>query len=253
MLGAIAGDIIGSRFEHAGIKSKDFALFTRQSVFTDDTVHTIAVADSLLHKIPYQSNFREYFQHYPNAGYGHRFRRWARSPKPAPYGSFGNGSAMRVSPIGWYYDSLDAVLEEAMHSAEATHNHPEGVRGAQAVASAVYIARNGADKAQIRAFVEETFAYDLSGSLDEIRPAYTFDVTCQGSVPQAMLAFLESTDFEDAVRNAVSLGGDSDTQACIAGCIAEAYYGGVPKAIAAETLARLDERLLAVYEAFQDR
>lgn len=253
MLGAIAGDIIGSRFEHAGIKSKDFELFNRQSIFTDDTVHTVALADSLLHNIPYQEKLREYFHYYPYAGYGGRFRRWARSPQPMPYGSYGNGSAMRVSPISWYYDTQDEVLEAARRSAEMTHNHPEGLRGAQSVAGAVFIARKGADKKQIRDFIQDTFAYDLSGSLDEIRPGYRFDVSCQGSVPYAILAFLESTDFEDAIRNAVSLGGDSDTQACIAGSIAEAYYGGVPVGIADEALARLDSRLTAIYEKFQDR
>lgn len=253
MLGAIAGDVIGSRFEQARIKSKDFELFNRQSTFTDDTVHTIAVADSLLHKIPYQAKLREYFQYYPYAGYGGRFRRWAGSSQPAPYGSFGNGSAMRVSPISWYYKTLDEVLEEARHCAEITHNHPEGIRGAQAVATAVFIARHGADKKQIRDQIQDSFAYDLSGTLDEIRPDHDFDVSCQGSVPQALLAFLESVDYEDAVRNAISLGGDSDTQACIAGGVAEAYYGGVPPAIAEETLARLDERLVEVYRRFKDR
>ncbi len=252
MLGAIAGDIIGSRFEHAGIKSKDFELFNRQSVFTDDTVHTIAVADSLLHKIPYSQKFREYFLYYPNAGYGGRFRRWARSPKPVPYCSYGNGSAMRVSPIGWYYDTLEKVLEEAMHSAEMTHNHPEGVRGAQAVASAVFMARHGAAKSEIKEYVESRFSYSLCGSIDEIRPNYEFDVSCQGSVPQAIIAFLEAKDYEDAVRNAVSLGGDSDTQACIAGCIAEAYYGGVPREIAEQALSRLDERLTGIYRQFYE-
>lgn len=253
MLGAIAGDIIGSRFEHAAIKSKDFPLFNRQCVFTDDTVHTIALADSLLHKIPYRAKLIEYFQHYPHAGYGERFRNWALSAKQLPYGSYGNGSAMRVSPVAWFHDSLEAVLAEARRSAEATHNHPEGIKGAQAVAGSVFIARQGADKTQIRDYLEKEFAYDLSRSLDEIRPNYGFDVTCQGSVPQAIKAFLESKNFEDAVRNAVSLGGDSDTQACIAGSIAEAYYGGVPEAIATETLSRLDERLMAIYRKFLDR
>jgi ADP-ribosylglycohydrolase len=253
MLGAIAGDIIGSRFEHARIKTKDFNLFNYQSVFTDDTVHTLAIADSLLNKIPYQEKLREYFQYYPNAGYGGRFRRWARSPKPSPYCSFGNGSAMRVSPVAWFYDSLEKVLDEALRSAEITHNHPEGIRGAQAVAGAVFIARNGADRTQIREYIEDSFGYDLSETLDGIRPWYDFDVSCQGSVPYAIVAFLESTDYEDAVRNAVSLGGDSDTQACIAGSIAEAYYGGVPNEIADDTLKRLDDRLKAVWVAFENR
>ena len=251
MLGAIAGDIIGSRFEHAGIKSKEFELFNRQSVFTDDTVHTIALADSLLHKIPYQDKLREYFHYYPNAGYGGRFRRWARSPQPKPYGSYGNGSAMRVSPVAWFYEDLDRVLEAALHCAEITHNHPEGIKGAQAIAASVFMARTGLSKSEIKKYVEELFKYDLSSTIDDIREDYGFVVSCQASVPQAIIAFLESTDFEDAVRNAVSLGGDSDTQVFIAGSIAEAYYGGVPQEIVGETLIRLDERQRGVFLNFQ--
>ncbi len=250
MLGAIAGDIIGSRFEHARIKSKEFELFNRQSVFTDDTVLTIAVADSLLHKIPYHKKFREYFHYYPAAGYGGRFRRWARSPKPAPYGSYGNGSAMRVSPIAWHYDSLSDVLNEALHSAEMTHNHPEGIKGAQAVAAAIYLARKGSSKDEIKSYIEEQFNYDLSSNINAIRENYGFEISCQKSVPQAIIAFLESIDFEDAVRNAVSLGGDSDTLACMAGGIAEAFYGGIPTDIAEETLRRLDERMNDIYTQF---
>ena len=250
MLGGIAGDIIGSRFEHAQIKIKSFELFNRQCMFTDDTVHTVAVADSLLTKTPYQVNFLRYFEQYPNAGYGHRFRRWARSSRPMPYGSFGNGSAMRVSPIAWYYDGLDKVLEEALHSAEVTHNHPEGIKGAQAVAGAIYLARTGANKDQIRAFVEERFGYDLASTVAEIRADYGFNVTCQGSVPQALVAFLESADYEDAVRNAVSLGGDSDTLACMAGSVAEAYYGGVPDEIQAGVFERLDPQLATITRNF---
>jgi ADP-ribosylglycohydrolase len=250
VLGGIAGDIIGSRFEHAQIKTKDFELFSRQCVFTDDTVHTVAVADSLLTKTPYQANFLRYFEIYPNAGYGNRFRRWARSLRPVPYGSYGNGSAMRVSPIAWYYDSLDKVLEEALHSAEVTHNHPEGIKGAQAVAGAIYLARTGAGKPIIRQFVEGRFGYDLSGSVAAIRADYGFNVTCQGSVPQALVAFLEAGDYEDAVRNAVSLGGDSDTLACIAGSVAEAYFGGVPEEILVETVRSLDAKILKVIEKF---
>jgi len=253
MLGAIAGDVIGSRFEHAGIKSKDFELFNRQSVFTDDTVHTVALADSLLHNVPYQEKLREYFHHYPNVGYGGRFRHWARSTTAVPYGSYGNGSAMRVSPVAWLYDTLDDVLSEALKSAEVTHNHPEGLLGAQAVAVAVFMARKGASKSIIRAYIEDSCNYDLSATIDDIRPDYNFDVSCQGSVPQAIMAFLEAKDFEDAVRNAVSLGGDSDTQACIAGGIAEAYFGGVPDHIAAQTLSCLDERLSSVLNLFYEK
>jgi ADP-ribosylglycohydrolase len=253
MLGAVAGDIIGSRFEHAGIKSKEFELFNRQSVFTDDTVHTIALADSLLHKIPYQNKLREYFHYYPNAGYGGRFRRWARSPQPKPYGSYGNGSAMRVSPVAWFYKDLDTVLKEARNSAEITHNHPEGIKGAQAVAAAVFLARTGSSKAEIKSYVEDHFKYDLSSTIDAIREDYGFEVSCQASVPQAIIAFLESTDFEDAVRNAVSLGGDSDTQACIAGSIAEAYYGGVPSFIVKQVFKYLDTRLEYVLMNFSKK
>lgn len=250
MLGGIAGDIIGSRFEHAQIKTKDFELFSRQCTFTDDTVHTVAVADSLLTKTPYQVNFLRYFERYPNAGYGNRFRRWARSLHPVPYGSFGNGSAMRVSPIAWFYDTLDQVLVEAFHSAEVTHNHPEGIKGAQAVAGAIYLARTGASKPEIRDFVEKRFGYDLSLTIDQIRPTYGFKVTCQESVPQAIIAFLEAEDYEDAVRNAVSLGGDSDTLACMAGSIAEAFFGGVPEGIKVEVFRLLSVPLAEVTHNF---
>ena len=253
MLGAIAGDVIGSRFEHAGIKSKDFELFNRQSVFTDDTVHTVALAESLLHKVPYQEKLREYYHHYPNVGYGGRFRAWVRSTTAAPYGSYGNGSAMRVSPVAWLFDTLDDVLSEALRSAEVTHNHPEGLLGAQAVAAAIFMARKGARKSLIRAYIEDSFNYDLSATIDAIRPEYNYDVSCQGSVPQAIMAFLEAKDFEDAVRNAVSLGGDSDTQACIAGGIAEAYFGRVPDHIAAQTRSCLDERLSSVLNLFYEK
>jgi ADP-ribosylglycohydrolase len=253
MLGAIIGDIVGSRFEHDGIKSKEFDLFNRQSVFTDDTVHTVAFADALLHKVSYREKLKEYFQRYPNAGYGRRFRQWARSPRSVPYGSYGNGSAMRVSPVGWHYNHLDEVLEEAKRGAEVTHDHPEGIRGAQATAVAIFLARQNADKKDIRGHIEKCFDYDLSSKLEDIRPVYNYDVSCQGSVPQAMIAFLESTDFEDAIRNAVSLGGDSDTQACIAGSIAEAYYGEIPHGLCAEARTRLDEHLLRIVRKFQKR
>ena len=253
MLGAIAGDVIGSRFEHAGIKSKRFELFNRQCAFTDDTVHTVALADSILNQVPLRDKLREYYCYYPEAGYGARFISWAKSAETAPYFSYGNGSAMRVSPVAWLYDSLEEVLAEAQKSAVVTHNHPEGVRGAQAVAAAVFMARKGAGKTAIRADLESAFNYDLSGTLDEIRPHYRFDVSCQGSVPQAIIAFLEADSFEDAVRNAVSLGGDSDTQACIAGSIAEAYFGGVPDHISAQTLTFLDQRMLTVVQQFLGR
>lgn len=250
MLGAIAGDIIGSRYEHHNIRSKEFPLFDDRCRFTDDTVHTVALAESLLSGRSYALLLKEYFRAYPEAGYGLRFRHWAGGPSLEPYGSFGNGSAMRVSPVGWYFGDLQTVLAEARRSAEVTHNHPEGVKGAQAVAAAIFLARQQAGKAYLRCYLEKQFAYDLGRRLDDIRPAYRFDETCQGSVPEAIIAFLESTDYEDAVRNAISIGGDSDTLACIAGSIAEAYYGGVPVTVAEKVWTCLDDRLAGVVRRF---
>lgn len=253
MLGAIAGDVIGSRFETVGLKGKRFELFTADSRFTDDTVLTVAVADCLLTGRGYVDAFHDYFDSYPRAGYGGSFVGWAARRQRKPYGSWGNGSAMRVSPVGWAFDTLDAVLAEAEQSAAVTHDHPEGVRGAQATAAAVFLARTGASKDDIRSAVEARFGYDLSARLADIRPGYEFDVSCQGSVPESIIAFLEAADYEDAVRNAISLGGDADTMACIAGGIAEAFYGGVPAVIRGETLARLDDRLRGVVEVFARR
>lgn len=253
MLGAIAGDVVGSIYERYGIKSTEFPLFDWRCRFTDDSVLTVAVADVLLTGGEYASTFRDYFHRYPQAGYGESFIRWARTPVPKPYGSYGNGSAMRVSPVGWAFNEMESVLAEARKSAEVTHDHPEGIKGAQAVAAAVFLARRGASKDEIREYVEGQFGYNLTQSLAEIRPTYTFDVSCQGSVPQALVAFLESEDFESAVRNAVSLGGDSDTQACIAGSVAEAFYGAVPGFIREEVLGRLDDRLRGVVAKFEER
>jgi ADP-ribosylglycohydrolase len=250
MLGAIAGDYIGSRFEGRPVKTKEFTLFTPESSFTDDSVLTVAVADCLLNGKPYALTLKEYFRRYPGAGYGGSFLYWAASESAEPYNSFGNGSAMRVSAVGWLCRDENEVLREAEASASVTHNHPEGVKGAQAVALAVFLARLGRDKSVIRREIESRFGYDLSRSADSIRPGYRFDVTCQGSVPQALVCFLEGTDFEDAVRTAVSLGGDSDTQACIAGAAAEAYFGGVPEHISGPVLQGLDEHLRAKVREF---
>jgi ADP-ribosylglycohydrolase len=250
MLGAIAGDIIGSRFEHHNIRTKEFSLFDGRCRFTDDTVHTVALADALLTGSDYALLLKEYSRLYPDAGYGSSFWAWASGPSLEPYGSFGNGSAMRVSPVGWYFGDLETVLAEARKSAEVTHNHPEGIKGAQAVAAAIFLGRQKADKAFIRRYIEKYFAYDLARRLDNIRPTYRFDVTCQGSVPEAIIAFLESTDYEDAVRNVISIGGDSDTLACITGSIAEAHYGGVPAAIAEKVWTYLDGRLTGVVRRF---
>jgi ADP-ribosylglycohydrolase len=250
MLGALAGDIIGSRFEWRNIKTKAFALFTDESRFTDDSVLTVAQADSLLSGEPFARKLKEYFRLYPHAGYGGRFFRWAGSDSDEPYNSFGNGAGMRVSPVGWYFNDLSTVLSEAHRSAAVTHNHPEGIKGAQAVSAAVFLARSKENKADIRDFVASRFDYDFTWTLSDIRPWYRFDVTCQGSVPQALQAFFESEGFEDAIRNAVSIGGDSDTIACMTGAVAEAFYGAVPDTIAKEVFKRLDEKLAEVTRRF---
>jgi ADP-ribosylglycohydrolase len=253
MLGAIAGDVIGSVHEHMGTKSTDFDLFTAGCRFTDDTVLTVAVADCLMNGREYLDAFHDYFLAYPNAGYGYRFFHWASSGNRSPYNSWGNGSAMRVAPVGHAFDSLDDVLVHAARSAEVTHNHPEGVRGAQATAAAVFMARSGESKRNMKSSLEDMFGYDLDRRLDDIRPTHRFDESCQGTVPLALIAFLESSGYEDAVRKAVSLGGDADTLACIAGAVAEAHYGGVPPSIAAQTLAVLDDRLRGVVVKFCER
>ena len=253
MLGAIAGDVIGSVHERARTKTKDFLLFTPESRFTDDTVLTVAVADCLLHGRDYVDAFHDYFAAYPDAGYGQTFYLWASSRRRASYQSFGNGSAMRVSPVAYTGTTLEEVLAEAERSAAVTHDHPEGIRGAQATAATVFLARTGSTKEKIRRYIESRFDYYLDETVDGLRPTYQFDASCQRSVPQSIVAFLESTGYEDAVRNAVSLGGDADTMACIAGAIAEAFYGGVPDHIAEPVFAILDDRLRGVVIEFQNR
>ena len=250
MLGAIAGDIIGSVYEWQPVKTTRFRLFHPQCCFTDDTVLTVALADSLIHGEPYVGLLKRYYRAYPQAGYGGMFHQWARSDDPQPYNSFGNGSAMRVSPVGFAFGTLDEVLDQARRSAEVTHDHPEGIKGAQAIASAIFLARTGGSREQVKGYVESAFGYDLDTPLDEIRPRYAFEVSCQGSVPQAIRAFLESRDFEHAVRLAVSLGGDSDTLACMAGGIAQAFYGGVPVEIARRAYEILDDSLADVTRRF---
>jgi ADP-ribosylglycohydrolase len=249
MLGAIVGDIIGSVHEHAGTRTKDFPLFTPQSFFTDDTVLTVAVAEWILTGADLVDLLHEYTGAYPGRGYGLMYDRWVRGRSREPYNSFGNGSAMRVGPVGFAYDTIEEVLTWAERSAAVTHNHPEGIRGAQAAAAAIFWARRTRDRNEIRSKLEATFGYDLDFTLDSIRPAYRFNETCQGTVPQALVAFLESTSYEDAIRNAVSLGGDADTLACITGGIAEAYYG-VPAELAARGMEALDPRLRGVVMRF---
>jgi ADP-ribosylglycohydrolase len=242
MLGAIAGDIIGSIYEVNPHKSTVFPLFGPGCEFTDDTVLTVAVAETLMHGIGYRENFQDFFRMYPYAGYGTHFIAWAHTQQAEPYNSWGNGSAMRVCPVSFAFETLDEVLSEAERSAAVTHNHPEGINGAQAAAAAGFLARKGSSKGEIRDFVRERFGYPLDRTLDDIRPGYRFDVSCQGSVPVAILAFLESDGYEDAVRKAVSMGGDSDTLACITGGIAHAAYG-LPDEIAKQAVDHLDERL----------
>ena len=253
MLGAIAGDVIGSVFERRNLKSKDFPLFSRASQFTDDSVLTAAVADCLLHGRDYAEAFRAFYRWYPRAGYGFLFANWARNPQEEAYGSFGNGSAMRVSPVAWAHETLDEVLSEAAASAAVTHNSVDGIKGAQAVAAATFLARTGKSKGAILSAILDRFRYDLDFTLDDIRAHYRFDATCQGTVPQALVAFRDSTDFEDAIRSAISIGGDSDTLACMAGSIAAAYYGGVPSTIEAPVRDRLDERLNGILDLFERR
>lgn len=250
LLGAAAGDIIGSRFEGRPHKSESFELFTPSSKFTDDTVLTVAVADAILRQEDYGSVIMEYARRYPMAGYGGSFRDWMYSDDPQPYYSFGNGSAMRVSPVGWGFETLEDVLREAERSATPTHNHPEGIKGAQAVALAVFMARKGSGKDEIRQEIVERFGYDLSQTLERLRPRYRFDITCQGTVPPAILAFLESDGVEDAISKAVSLGGDADTLAAITGSIAEAYYGRLQEELIVEVKRRLPDEFWQVIDSF---
>ncbi|MDH3670408.1 MAG: ADP-ribosylglycohydrolase family protein [Gammaproteobacteria bacterium] len=253
MLGAIAGDIVGSVFEGSGRKETDFPLFSSRSTFTDDTVLTIAVAAVLLEGGDYASALRRYGRRYPHRGYGASFHEWLYDDSLGAYNSWGNGSAMRVSPVGFSAKTIDEVLSEAQRSAAVTHNHPEGVRGAQATALAIFLARHGASKSELRRELSERFGYDLGRVVDEIRPGYAFDVSCQGSVPESIICFLDSPNLEGAIRLAVSLGGDADTMACIAGGIAEAFYGGVPDVIEAEVRNRLPEDLFDIVDRFRAR
>lgn len=250
MIGAIAGDIIGSVYEASPIKTKDFPLFHPRCRFTDDSVLTIAVARAIMEDGDYRRWVWEIGRRYPYAGYGGAFIRWLHSSSPEPYNSWGNGSAMRVSPVGWAFNSTDEVMTEAALSAEISHNHPEGIKGAQAAALAVFLARTTQDKGVIKKEITERFGYDLDRTVEVIRPSYRFDVSCQGTVPEAVIAFLEADDYEDAVRNAVSLGGDSDTLACITGAISEAYYGPVPPDIPGKVKAVLPKDLWAITERF---
>lgn len=257
IIGAICGDIIGSTREFNPIKTKDFELIQKYSTFTDDTVLTLAVAswltndekhvnEKLVKEIQILTN------KYPQAGYGGRFRKWIKSSNPKPYRSWGNGSAMRVSPVAWICNSLEDTQILAKKSAEVTHNHPEGIKGAVATASAIYLARNNKNKEYIKEYVEATFNYNLSRQLSDMRDDYKFEVSCQKSVPESIICFLESDSYTDTIRNAISLGGDADTMAAISGSIASAYYE-VPKKLTNECISRLDKELVDIYEEYNNK
>lgn len=253
MKGAITGDIVGSYFENFPTKYTDFDLFTENSCFTDDTVLTVAVADWILHGGELRTYFYKYVERYPEAGYGSTFLNWARCHEVEPYGSWGNGSAMRASPTAYARDSLSEVLELAEDSAVVTHNHPDGILGAIAVAGCVFVARTGGTKDDVRNFVDSEIGYDLSRTVENIRPFYSFDVSCSGSVPEAITAFLEANSVEHAIRLAVSMGGDSDTMACIAAAIAEPFFGGVPDELWTHANDRLDDPLRKIVDTFYKR
>ncbi len=253
MYGAIAGDMIGSIYEFHPIKDENFPLWNTRCFFTDDTVLTAAVACAIMTDGDYACAIRQFALRYPHAGYGGFFKRWIHSDEMGPYNSFGNGSAMRVSPVGWAFDTEVDVLLEAERSAAVTHNHPEGIKGAQSVALAILRARQGVGKEDIRKEMTERFGYNLSRTLAEIRPGYRFDETCQGSVPEALTAFFESNSLEDAIRKAISLGGDADTLACITGGLAEAYYGPLTPEMLSGVKQRLSPDLLRVMEEFYQK
>ena len=256
MIGAIIGDIVGSRFEFHNLKSKEFELFTRRCFPTDDSNMTLAIAQAILRSrgnlvaLPAQTvvSMQEVGRKYPR-GFGSHFRLWVFSDDPKPYGSWGNGAAMRVSPCAWAASSMEKALAMSDAVTEVTHNHPEGVKGARAVTAAIFLARQGSGIEEIREHIQQAY-YPLNFTLNEIRPGYDFDVSCQGSVPQAIEAFLESVSFEDAIRNAISIGGDSDTIAAITGSIAEAFYG-IPNHIRLQAMTFLDQPRLAILEAFE--
>ena len=259
MLGAILGDMIGAPYEFdRSPKVKEFPLFSRRTEFTDDSVMTIAVAEALMDSMgktddeirsALVSSMQKWGKRYPDAGYGGMFYEWLHRKHPEPYGSFGNGSAMRVSSAGWLFDTLEETRHKARLTAEVTHNHPEGIKGAEATASAIFLARNGKLKEEIRDYIVQEFMYDLSRTCDEIRPGYRHVETCQKTVPEAITAFLEGKDFEDVIRTAVSLGGDCDTLTDIACGMAEAFYG-IPEEIATESRKRLPQDMLEVLDRF---
>lgn len=253
MIGALLGDIIGSVFEGKNIKTTDFQLQNFGSRITDDSVLTIAVAEALLNETDYKKHLLYWARKYPWAGYGRSFTEWMSSDNPKPYNSWGNGSAMRVSAIAYAFDEISEVLIEAKRSALPTHDHPEGIKGAQAIAAAIFLARTGSSKDEIRKHIETQYNYDLGRSIETIRPGYKFDVSCQGSVPEAIISFLDSENYESTVRLAVSLGGDSDTLACMAGGIAEAFYGEIPEPLLEYARKKIPTEMKEVIISFQKK
>ncbi|MFP4374130.1 MAG: ADP-ribosylglycohydrolase family protein [Spirochaetaceae bacterium] len=253
ILAAAVGDVVGSIYERRPTKRTDFALIDPRARFTDDTVLTMATAEAILSGGDYADMYRRFARRYPNAGYGGNFRGWFVSEAAGPYNSFGNGSAMRVSPVGWAFDTTEEVLTQAERSAGCTHDHPEGIKGAQATALALFRARGGTGPEDIAREIAERFGYDLSRSIEDIRPGYSFDVTCQGSVPESLIAFLEGRSVEATVRLAVSLGGDSDTQACIGASVAQAHDPRIPPELESHVRERLPADLLDTNDRFCDR
>jgi len=252
MLGAIAGDIIGSPYEWNNIKTTSFELFQKYSQITDDSILTVATADAILNNYSFSMAYQNFYMKYPRYGYGSGFEQWAENHRKIPYNSWGNGSAMRVSPVGWCCNSFDETMNLAKRSAECSHNHPEGIKGAQATAAAIYLVRNKTDKKTLKEKIIDLFGYNLNRTLDEIRPLYSFDASCQGTVPEAIIAYLESNDFEDCIRKAISLGGDSDTLAAIAGSIAQAEYE-IPDGIRKKCLERLLPELVEILLRFEEK
>ena len=248
IIGTIIGDIIGSRFEKQNIKSKKFDLFTEDSVFTDDTVLTMAILKAIKNDKSYLDMVIDFSERYPNRGYGGRFKEWLEGDTSKGYNSFGNGSAMRVSPIGEYFTGRK-LLAETRRSSELSHNHPEGVKGAQCIALAISIAKDGSNKEELKATLEKHFNYDFERTLDEIRPGYEFSAICQTTVPESIICFLESSSYEDCIRNAISLGGDTDTMAAMSGGIAAAYYG-IPDSFIDEMNSRLPDEFNDLVKEF---
>ncbi len=252
MLGAIAGDIIGSVYERRPIKSTDFPLFHEYCRFTDDTVTTVAVASAILRRESYATSLKTWCRKYPGAGYGELFYDWILEDDVRPYSSWGNGAAMRVSPIGFAFGTAEEVLHEAEDCSKVSHNHPEGIKGAQATALAEFLARMGQTKSEIRTAIGGRFGYDLGRTIEEMRPTYRFDVSCQGTVPAALIAFFDARSYEEAIRLAISLGGDSDTLACICGGVAEAFYHNIPDEIVLRARRILSPELLEIVDQFQE-